>query len=302
MRIHYRIKPFVCSYCDKSFNEKGNLKTHIRIHTGERPFKCKLCYKGFKALGQLKDHLISHTGYKPFQCPHCKKFYRRKEILKNHIIIHSKEEFFKNNKEKYDEILNEVIKMKHIKHNLDELETINKNNNDINSTSYNFKKEVGLNNFKTFYCFSPSCNSKDEKIINLKNIKSENNENGNFENLIDLNGKLSEDFLMNNKLFKDDCYNVWPNEINNLLSSTECISIKDEKIVNEQNKFKFEKKNFDFQKSDNSLGNMNIKSNNLYITFYDNNLENNNKHENDECSNMTNLYYNEYERKNYMIL
>jgi hypothetical protein len=197
--------------------------------------------------------------------------------------------------------------MKHIKHNLDELETINKNNNEINSTSYNFKKEVGLNNFITFNCSTSNCNSKDEKIINLKNIKSENSENKNFDNLIDLNeknyfNKISEDFLMNNKLFKDDCCNVWPNEINNLLSSTECISIKDENIVNEQNKFKFEKKNFDFQKSGNSLGNKNIKSNNLYITFYDNNLENNNKYENDECSNMTNLYYNEYERKNYMIL
>ena len=195
----------------------------------------------------MKDHLISHTGYKPFQCPHCKKFYRRKEILKNHIIIHSKEAFFKDNKEKYNEILNEVIKMKHIKHNLDELETINKNNNEINSTSYNFKKEVGLNNFITFNCSSSNCNSKDEKIINLKNIKSENSENKNFDNLIDLNeknyfNKISEDFLMNNKLFKDDCCNVWPNEINNLLSSTECISIKDENIVNEQNKFKFEKK------------------------------------------------------------
>ena len=88
LRTHFGIKPFICSFCLKKFNEKGNLKTHLRIHTGERPFKCDKCQKSFKALGQLREHNTSHTGIKPFQCPLCLKYYRRKGILKNHIIIH----------------------------------------------------------------------------------------------------------------------------------------------------------------------------------------------------------------------
>lgn len=92
--IQYGIKPFECSYCSKSFNEKGNLKTHPRIHTGERPYHCDKCPKAFKAFGQLRDHLTSHTGIKPFQCPICLKFYRRKGILEDstqldqHIMSH----------------------------------------------------------------------------------------------------------------------------------------------------------------------------------------------------------------------
>jgi uncharacterized Zn-finger protein len=39
LRTHFGIKPFICSFCFKKFNEKGNLKTHLRIHTGERLFK-----------------------------------------------------------------------------------------------------------------------------------------------------------------------------------------------------------------------------------------------------------------------
>ena len=102
IRTHFKIRPFVCPHCSKSFNEKGNLKTHLRIHTGERPYQCKECQKNFKTFGQLKDHILSHTDYKPFQCPYCFKNYRRKGILKHHMDIHLKDPKYLANKNFYE--------------------------------------------------------------------------------------------------------------------------------------------------------------------------------------------------------
>ena len=310
LRIHYGIKPFICKYCSKSFNEKGNLKTHIRIHTGERPFKCKKCQKGFKALGQLKDHLISHTGYKPFQCPHCKKFYRRKEILKNHIIIHSKETFFKNNKEKFQEMMNEVKEMKHIKHNFDDLDTNNKNKKDskIIFPSTFSKEKTKRNNITTFKNTFLSNhlnnqNQKKEKSVKKKKIleKSKENEKKFVEKKISNFYKINNEFLLKDKLFKEDCCNAWPNEINNILSSTVDFSIKEENNNNfESHDFNFEKE-LTYKKSENEnvIYNPEKKTNKMNLIFYENN-ENCNKYEKDECSNMTNLYLNEYENKKYV--
>ena len=305
LRIHYGIKPFVCTYCNKSFNEKGNLKTHIRIHTGERPFKCKKCKKGFKALGQLKDHLISHTGYKPFQCPHCKKYYRRKEILKNHIIIHSKETFFKNNQEKFQEMLNEVKQMKHIKYNLDDLDSISKSNSNNDnsitflSSSSLLKEEVKQNNISTNLSSNNLNDEKDKNIDNNNFIEKTKNDNLLGKHFLNFN-KINNEFLLNDKLFKH-CCNIWPNEINNILSSTDDISIKDENNIDiEKENFNIAKNVFEKCGKENDFCCKDIKSKSLYLYFDGNNMVSKNKFENDECSYMThltNLYYSEYEQK-----
>ena len=310
LRIHYGIKPFVCTYCNKSFNEKGNLKTHIRIHTGERPFKCKKCQKGFKALGQLKDHLISHTGYKPFQCPHCKKYYRRKEILKNHIIIHSKETFFKNNQDKFQEMLNEVKQMKHFKHNLDELDTNSKNNNDnsISILSSCFlREETKQNNISTnssIHSPNKEKNKKNfilEKNNDIKKEKFKTDINIVEKNYLSFN-KINDDFLIGDKIFKD-CH-IWPNEINNFIPSTVDISIKDENNIDiEKENFNIEKNKYTFQKceKENDFESKIVKSKCLFVNIYGNYCENKSKYENDDYSYLThlsnNLYYNEFEHK-----
>ena len=309
LRIHYGIKPFICKYCSKSFNEKGNLKTHIRIHTGERPFKCKKCKKGFKALGQLKDHLISHTGYKPYQCPHCKKFYRRKEILKNHIIIHSKETFFKNNKEKFQEMMNEVKEMKHIRHIFNDLDIDSKKKNDSNiifSSTFS-KDKIKKNNITTFKSTFLSSNPNNQNQKKEKSLKKKKNFEKNLEygkRVVDKNisnfYRINDEFLLKNKFFEEECCNVWPNEVNNILSSTVDFSIKEENNNNfESHDFNFEKE-LTFKKPENeNIIYPQIKTNKINLIFYENNC-NYNKYEKDECSNMTNLYLNEYEHKKYV--
>lgn len=145
MRIHYKIKPFFCSYCTKSFNDKGNLKTHLRIHTGERPFKCNKCKKDFKTQGQLREHIDSHSNIKPFQCPFCLKYYKRKGVLKNHMHIHDKDPDYEKNKIEYNKIINNIK---------------NKNRNSI---SYSIKRHF----------------TKKSKIHIDKNIKIRINKEGN---------------------------------------------------------------------------------------------------------------------------
>ena len=320
LRTHYNIKPFICSYCNKSFNEKGNLKTHIRIHTGERPFKCKKCQKGFKALGQLKDHLISHTGFKPFQCPHCKKFYRRKEILKNHVIIHAKEPYFQNNKEKFQEMLNTVKKMKNILYNFDNSDSASKSStsegilNYSISTNEDIKSNLNCNKNDNAIKINNKMNSTKKESINInknkklfvqKELKNELKEN--CENKINLVDKtnLNNEFLVNFQLFKDDYTLDWPNlnDLNDMMPSTADISLKEDNNAIENNLIKLENRNFSFRKVPDIIEKENVfslknKINDLNFYFNNSDEKNLDNDENEDCcSKMTNLYIQEYEEK-----
>ena len=213
------------------------------------------------------------------------------------MTIHAKEPCFKDNDEKFNELMNKVKEMKHIRHYFYDLDINNKNDNEIQKDSSAFIKEKddkpNVSIFKT------------ENIdnINLKKNGYKKIENNTpITNFIDKKylNKINDDFLTDDNIFKDEYYKVWPNDLNNLLSSTDDFSIKDENNNNniDSKKIGFENENFIYhnEEKENDLCIKPIKTNfNLYRNLYgENTIEENENF----SSNMTNLYMNEFnERK-----
>ena len=92
-RTHTGVKPFICHICKKSFNEKGNLKMHLKAHS-KKTFKCLLCQKSFKSSKDLEEH-INNKQINKFRCQFCNKNFGKIGELKSHIIKHKKENQFK---------------------------------------------------------------------------------------------------------------------------------------------------------------------------------------------------------------
>lgn len=44
------VKHFLCPVCQRSFSQKGNLKTHMMIHAGDKPYACQVTFLFFSCL------------------------------------------------------------------------------------------------------------------------------------------------------------------------------------------------------------------------------------------------------------
>ena len=77
-------KPYSCNYCEKRFDNRKNLRQHLRVHTGEKPFQCEVCQKKFSQRGNLFAHRKIHKGVKAYHCDICKKSFIQAIELKRH--------------------------------------------------------------------------------------------------------------------------------------------------------------------------------------------------------------------------
>ena len=62
MRRHRGDRPFICQFefCRKAFAELWALKKHTRLHTGEKPYICSFCPKSFSDCSNLTKHKKTH--------------------------------------------------------------------------------------------------------------------------------------------------------------------------------------------------------------------------------------------------
>ncbi|XP_033479000.2 uncharacterized protein LOC117254716 [Epinephelus lanceolatus] len=94
LRTHTEERPYQCTCCIETFEEKEDLEQHCLKHRKfkrERPYSCTRCDAAFSALIELTDHMTSHEGEQPLNCPVCGRTFLNKTKLEKHLSIHTGE-------------------------------------------------------------------------------------------------------------------------------------------------------------------------------------------------------------------
>ncbi|XP_020495400.2 zinc finger protein 585A [Labrus bergylta] len=94
LRTHKEERPYQCTCCIETFEEKEDLDQHCLKHRKfkkQRPYSCTRCDSAFCSLIELTDHMISHEGEQPLNCPICGKTFLNKNKLDKHLSIHTGE-------------------------------------------------------------------------------------------------------------------------------------------------------------------------------------------------------------------
>ncbi|GAB0094668.1 hypothetical protein DMENIID0001_099900 [Sergentomyia squamirostris] len=99
LNSHINPNAFKCEECDKNFNSERGLQVHNlnkHVPPEEHLFKCSKCPRSFMTQGRFKAHLVTHIPdtEKTFKCPQCSKAFARNSMLKQHVN-HTHEELNK---------------------------------------------------------------------------------------------------------------------------------------------------------------------------------------------------------------
>ena len=81
----------LCRICDKPFEQKSELKSHMEWHAKERPFRCDICDARLANQAGLNRHIKRmHDKVQPYSCKECGKGYYEKHDLVRHMKAHER--------------------------------------------------------------------------------------------------------------------------------------------------------------------------------------------------------------------
>ncbi|XP_045781550.1 histone-lysine N-methyltransferase PRDM9-like [Maniola jurtina] len=91
IRGHMLVNRFFCKLCKYKSKYKKDLVRHMRTHTSEKPYCCKLCEYKCTRNSDLVRHMRTHTGDKPYCCKLCKYKCTANSDLVRHMRTHTGE-------------------------------------------------------------------------------------------------------------------------------------------------------------------------------------------------------------------
>ena len=82
--------PYMSSFCGKGFKHKYDLSRHVvGLHKGEGIYTCTVCEKSFEKRSHLSTHMKIHSEETLHTCFTCGISFKRKTHLKKHLTIHA---------------------------------------------------------------------------------------------------------------------------------------------------------------------------------------------------------------------
>ena len=87
-----KLRPYVCTVCNKGFMRKDSLNKHRKVHTEDNVYSCNECEKCFSSHEGLNKHMHIHRS--KYKCTECGKCYESSSLLAVHTRSHSGEKPF----------------------------------------------------------------------------------------------------------------------------------------------------------------------------------------------------------------